>query len=103
MSSIQWNALLLEVSNNLSNEQLKQLKFLCRDTIGKRQLEKIDTGIKLFEVLSERGELGADNKDHLCQLLREIRRQDLAEKINGFESQSGLTDSQLDPEENGTV
>lgn len=103
MSSIQWNAALLEASNKLSNEQLNQLKFLCRDTIGKRELEKIDTGIKLFAVLMERGKLGADNKDYLCQLLTEIQRQDLSEKINGFESQSGFTDSQPDVEENGTV
>lgn len=84
----------------LSNEQLNQLKFLCRDTVGKRELEKIDTGIKLFTVLMERGKLGDDNKDYLCQLLREIQRQDLCEKINAFQS---VTDSQPDVEENGTV
>lgn len=84
----------------LSNEQLNQLKFLCRDTVGKRELEKIDTGIKLFTVLMERGKLGDDNKEYLCQLLREIQRQDLCEKINAFQS---VTDSQPDVEENGTV
>lgn len=103
MSSIQWNAVLLEVSNKLSDEQLNQLKFLCRDTIGKRELEKIDTGIKLFTILLERGKLGADNKDYLCQLLSKIQRQDLFETINGFRSQSELTDRQHDVEENGTV
>lgn len=100
MSSIQFNAVLLDISNQLSDDQLYQIKFLCGD-IRKREMEKIDTGIKMFQVLTERGKLGADNKDYLCWLLRQIQRHDLSEKLDGFESQSGSTDNQPDKKENG--
>ncbi|XP_076593027.1 FAS-associated death domain protein [Chaetodon auriga] len=99
MSSLQFNAVLLEISNQLSAEQLEQIKFLCRDMIRKRELETIDTGRKLFNILTERGRLGADNKECLCELLREIQRHDLSDKLNRFESQSGSTDNQPDDEE----
>lgn len=101
MSSIQFNAVLLNISNQLSDDQLEQIKFMCRDMIRKREMETIDTGIKMFQVLTERGKLGADNKDYLCQLLREIQRHDLSEKLDGFESHSGSTDNQPDKKENG--
>ncbi|XP_044052673.1 protein FADD [Siniperca chuatsi] len=99
MSSLQFNSVLLEISNQLSSEQLDQMKFMCRDMIGKRELEKISTGRQLFQVLTERGRLGADNTDWLCQLLKLIQRQDLSDQLNGFERQSGNTDNQPDEAE----
>ncbi|XP_033484412.1 FAS-associated death domain protein [Epinephelus lanceolatus] len=99
MSALQFNSVLLEISNQLSAEQLDKLKFLCRDMIGKRDLEKINTGIRLFQLLSERGKLSADNTEWLCQLLVEIKRQDLSDKLNNSESQAGFNDNQPDEEE----
>lgn len=103
MTALQFNAVLLQISNELSREQLEQMKFLCKDMIGKKERETIDTGVKIFRVLEERGKLGADNTDYLCQLLTEIRRHDLSEKIKGFESVSGSADNQPDEQERGTV
>nr|XP_046240295.1 protein FADD [Scatophagus argus] len=100
MSSLKFNADLLEISNQLSAEQLSQLKFLCRDHIGKREMENIDTGIKLFDILTQRGKLGPDNTDYLRQLLTEIRRPDLLSKIDSIESQSGSTEQ---PDETETA
>lgn len=103
MSSLQFNSVLLHISDQLSAPQLDDLKFLCRDMIGKRELEKITGGLKLFELLTERGKLGADNTDCLSQFLIQIKRQDLANKLNAFESQPGFTDNQPDEAERGNV
>ncbi|KAI4830277.1 hypothetical protein KUCAC02_001921 [Chaenocephalus aceratus] len=80
MSSLQFNSLLLDISNQLTEKQLEDLKFLCGDMLGKRELEKISSGVRLFQVLTERMKLGADNTDCLSRFLTQIQRQDLAEK-----------------------
>uniref|UniRef100_A0A3Q0QX89 Fas (tnfrsf6)-associated via death domain n=1 Tax=Amphilophus citrinellus TaxID=61819 RepID=A0A3Q0QX89_AMPCI len=85
MSSLWFNKVLLEISNELSSSQLEQLKFLLRDkNFGKKVLENIDNGLKLFELMKERNYLAADKTELLSNLLKDINRQDLAEKINNF-------------------
>uniref|UniRef100_A0A3Q1GKX7 DED domain-containing protein n=1 Tax=Acanthochromis polyacanthus TaxID=80966 RepID=A0A3Q1GKX7_9TELE len=88
MSSRQFNAVLLDISNRLSADQLVSLKFLVRD-VGKRELEKITSGLQLFQILMERGELSAENTEYLSKLLADIQRLDLADKLKCFDSQSG--------------
>uniref|UniRef100_H3BYG2 Fas (tnfrsf6)-associated via death domain n=1 Tax=Tetraodon nigroviridis TaxID=99883 RepID=H3BYG2_TETNG len=84
MESLKFKAVLLEISDQLSEDQLENLKYLCQDEIGKRRMEKIDSGTKLFVVLKERGKLGEDSTEFLGQLLSEIHRDDLVEKLNAF-------------------
>ncbi|XP_029313981.1 FAS-associated death domain protein [Cottoperca gobio] len=99
MSNLQFNSVLLDISNQLTDKQLEDMKFLCRDMVGKKELEKISSGIRLFQVLTERGKLGANNTDCLCQLLKDIHRQDLSGRIETFESPAGFNDNQPDKEE----
>lgn len=87
MSASNFNSVLLDISNKLKAENLEQLKFLVRDHIGKQKLERIKTGHQLFEILTERGQLGKDNADYLCQLLRQVQRDDLSEKLSNWEVQ----------------
>ncbi|KAF3833217.1 hypothetical protein F7725_026882 [Dissostichus mawsoni] len=87
MSSLQYNSLLLYISNQLTDKQLEDLKFLCRDMLGKRELEKISSGVRFFQLLTERGKLGADNTDCLSRFLTEIHRQDLARDKLGIASE----------------
>uniref|UniRef100_A0A8C6UJ75 FAS-associated death domain protein n=1 Tax=Neogobius melanostomus TaxID=47308 RepID=A0A8C6UJ75_9GOBI len=74
MDSLSFNALLLEISDGLSAEQLERLKFLCVEDIKKREQEKCTSGHRLFQLLTERGKLGPDNTEHLCRLLSEIQK-----------------------------
>ncbi|KAK5874580.1 hypothetical protein PBY51_019516 [Eleginops maclovinus] len=99
MSSLKFNSMLLDISDQLTDKQLEGMKFLCRDMVGKRDLEKISSGVRLFQLLTERGKLGADNTDILSGFLTHIQRQDLAGKLESFESQSGTTDNLPDKEE----
>uniref|UniRef100_A0A3B3XWE1 DED domain-containing protein n=1 Tax=Poecilia mexicana TaxID=48701 RepID=A0A3B3XWE1_9TELE len=76
MSASSFNSVLLGISNMLKEENLEQLKFLVRDHIGKQKLERIKTGHQLFEILTERGQLGKDKANYLCQLLRQVQQED---------------------------
>ncbi|KAM3876852.1 FAS-associated death domain protein [Diretmus argenteus] len=96
MSSTQFNAVLLEISNQLLSKQLADMKFLCKDVIRKRRMENIETGVQLFEVLMERGKLGEDNTEFLLSLLDGVHRQDLSEKLNAG---GGFTVNQPDEAE----
>ncbi|KAI3377221.1 hypothetical protein L3Q82_009133 [Scortum barcoo] len=99
MDSLPFNSVLLEISDQLSADQLEQLKFLCQDLIGKREREKISRGQRLFELLMQRGRLGPDNTDYLSQLLTKVHRRDLSDKLNTFQSESGNTEDQPDQTE----
>lgn len=95
MSSSQFKNVLLEISKQLSKEELEQMKFLSGDFIFKKDMEKVDAGFTLFRILMERGKLGEDNTDFLCDMLRHIHRLDLITKVERLPEQP---DSQ-----NGTV
>uniref|UniRef100_A0A3B3IHG6 Fas (tnfrsf6)-associated via death domain n=1 Tax=Oryzias latipes TaxID=8090 RepID=A0A3B3IHG6_ORYLA len=84
MSSETFNALLLDISNQLREEDLSKMKFLVRDHVGKRDLERIASGHGLFQALAERGHLGPENLDFLIGVLQGIPRVDLSEKLQQF-------------------
>ncbi|KAG7481665.1 FAS-associated death domain protein [Solea senegalensis] len=94
MGSFQFNSFLLEISNQLPSDQLEKMKFLCKDKIGKKDLEKITGALKLFQILAERGELTDDKTGFLSELLKGINRHDLSEKLDKFHSGCGHTDNE---------
>lgn len=83
-SSLDFNTLLLEISDGLSADQLARLKFLCAGDIKKRQQEQCTTGHQLFRLLTEKGKLGPDNTEFLSRLLNDIDRSDLRDKLHRF-------------------
>uniref|UniRef100_A0A1A8FCR8 Fas (Tnfrsf6)-associated via death domain n=1 Tax=Nothobranchius korthausae TaxID=1143690 RepID=A0A1A8FCR8_9TELE len=92
MNSQPFNSVLLEISNQLTADNLDKLKFLLRHVIGRRELEKIGTGHRLFEVLTERRKLTPEDTDFVSGLLEEIQRPDLSVRISSWGSASGSTD-----------
>ncbi|KAM8894596.1 FAS-associated death domain protein [Spinachia spinachia] len=99
MSSLKFNKLLLDISNQLTQDQLEKMKFLVRGMVGKRELEKITSGTQLFQVLAERRQLGSDHTECLSKLLRDIGRSDLSDKLDHFENGSASCDDEPDPSE----
>ncbi|GAA6102068.1 protein FADD [Tachysurus ichikawai] len=87
-----FKAMLLEISERLSHEQLAKLKFLCGDVIGKKKSEDISSGIQLFDCLIERAEIGPNNTDYLRKHLTDIGQQVLLEIIDRYEGQAVSTD-----------
>ena len=69
MSRIKFRGTLLRVSDQLSTADFDNLKFLCRTVIPNARMEKIVSGLDLFNALEERGKLSSENVDFLHVIL----------------------------------
>lgn len=78
--------LLHSVSASLSSGELTELKFLCQGRVGKRKLERVQSGVDLFSVLLEQNELDPHHTELLRELLTSLRRQDLLRRLDDFEA-----------------
>lgn len=96
-----FRAMLLEISDKLSADNVVKLKFLCQD-IGKKRLEKINKGFDLFECLIERAQIGPENMDLLRKHLNTIGQTVLIEIIEDYERQATRSPADgLDAKERG--
>ncbi|XP_007644375.1 FAS-associated death domain protein isoform X2 [Cricetulus griseus] len=78
--------LLHSVSGNLSSSDLLELKFLCRERVSKRKLERVQSGLDLFSVLLEQNDLERTRTGLLRELLASLRRHDLLQRLDDFEA-----------------
>ncbi len=73
--------LLMEISSELSRQDLRNLIFCCGDVISEAEAEKIESGVDLFKALKHQDRLKPDQYDFLKKLLKTVGRVDLAEKL----------------------
>lgn len=78
--------LLHSLSSSLSSNDLTDLKFLCRERVSKRKLERVQSGLDLFSVLLEQNDLERGRTELLRELLASLRRQDLLQRLEDFEA-----------------
>lgn len=78
--------LLHSLSGSLSSSDLMELKFLCRERVGKRKLERMQSGLDLFSVLLEQNDLNRNHTGLLRELLASLRRHDLLQRLDNFEA-----------------
>ncbi|XP_063050137.1 caspase-8-like, partial [Engraulis encrasicolus] len=71
--------LLLEIDQELDSAEVKSLKFLCSDVIGRKPLETVIDAQVLFKRLSEQGKM--DDMSFLEELLYTINRFDLLRRF----------------------
>ncbi|KAF4110645.1 protein FADD [Onychostoma macrolepis] len=93
MDNSKFRAMLLTISDKLTEDNVTNLKFLCPE-IGKKKLEKINKGIDLFECLIERAAIGPDNTELLRRHLNQIGQTVLLNIIDDYER--GVTGSPPD-------
>ncbi|XP_078077109.1 FAS-associated death domain protein [Mustelus asterias] len=86
---MRFNIMLNDIAQKLSRDNLESLKYLCKDDIGKRKLENIDSGIKLFQQLEELNMLSPENASILAAMLGEIQRPDLQKILFAFQEENG--------------
>uniref|UniRef100_W5UCN1 Protein FADD n=1 Tax=Ictalurus punctatus TaxID=7998 RepID=W5UCN1_ICTPU len=80
--------MLLEISKQLSSENLSTMKFLCGEDIGKKKREEITSGIQLFEYLIERALIGPYDTAYLRKLLSE--QEALLQLIDNYEQEQPI-------------
>ena len=85
-----FRARLLSVSNGITDRELGQLKFVCKQHIPVGVLEKIVRPLELFDELENRNLLGHDNTVFLAELLTEINRLELKEELFGIRGKQCL-------------
>lgn len=68
---------LYDIAEQLGNEDLAALKFLCLDYIPQKRQESIKDALMLFQRLQEKGMLEEGNLSFLKELLSLISRWDL--------------------------
>uniref|UniRef100_A0A8B9EI89 FAS-associated death domain protein n=1 Tax=Anser cygnoides TaxID=8845 RepID=A0A8B9EI89_ANSCY len=90
--------LLHSFSSSLSAGELRDLKFLCQDKIGKRKLESVQSGAELFNFLLEQQVISSHNVDFLKTMLMAIKREDLTTRLEHFveEGEANVPDDQPD-------
>ena len=81
----EYRKFIFSVSEDLSITNLHSMKFLCRDLLTAREIESIgDSATEFILVLEQRKELGSQNLNLLEDLLKQIKREDLARKLKDF-------------------
>lgn len=93
MDNSRFRAMLLAISDKLTEDNVTSLKFLCPE-VGKKKLEKVNKGIDLFECLIERAVIGPDNTELLRKHLNQIGQTVLLNIIDDYER--GATESPPD-------
>ena len=74
---------LLSLSNEITDGELVQLKFICKQHIPVGVLERIKRPLELFDELENRNLLTPDNKEFLAAILAGINRLELRDNLLG--------------------
>ena len=74
---------LLALSNEITDRELVELKFICKQHIPVGVLEKIKRPLELFDELENRNLLTPDNKEFLAAILGGINRSELRDSLLG--------------------
>lgn len=84
MESNNYRTFLLRISDHITDEKLRQLKYLCSDDIPEGDLEKINCPLDLIRDLQRRGKIEINNLSFLQQLLSDVMCVQLANKVGDF-------------------
>ena len=79
-----YRKLLVDLSCELSQEDVETLKLAVIDVIPRRMTENIATGLQFFDVLEQDGRIGPRKLNLLQDMLNTVGRPDLARKIQAF-------------------
>ena len=75
---------LVELSSNISGEDLETLKFAVQDLIPRGKAEDVSSGLKFLDILEQDSRITPSNLSLLDELLKTIGRMDLAWKVQCF-------------------
>lgn len=74
---LSFRKILFRLGEKLTSQDLDSLIFVCRGTLRASRLDRVRSGTELFQALSERGKLSADNLTYLSQILASVGKENL--------------------------
>lgn len=69
------------ISNQLSRQNLDDMKFVCKDHVPVSRMERVRSPLDLFQALEERGKMSADDTNFLAQVLFSVDRSNLISEL----------------------
>ena len=78
-----YRARLLAIAHELTERDLLDLKFLCKEHFPSGILEKISRPLELFDLLERDNLLGSQNNEYLIALFESINRSELSQVLRG--------------------
>ena len=81
---------LLSLSNEITDKELTELKFICKQHIPVGVLERIKRPLELFDELENMNLLTPDNKEFLAAMLGGINRLELRDNLLGRRCNSAI-------------
>lgn len=81
----EFNAFLLSISDQFSEEDLKRMKFLLKTYLPERILENVQMPFELFDRMMSAGLLSLSNLDFLATRLQFAGRPDLSNEVKQLE------------------
>lgn len=69
------------LSNQLSQQNLYDMKFVCKDHVPVSRMERVRSPLDLFQALEERGKMSADDTNFLVQILVSVDRSNLIPEL----------------------
>ena len=79
-----YRTFLVDLSDNLSMDDLEKLKFVGLNVVPRGEMEKVTAGFKFFDFLEQKGTITPQNITFLEKIMQAIKRNDLASKVNQF-------------------
>ncbi|XP_063446359.1 FAS-associated death domain protein-like [Mytilus trossulus] len=86
MGDMEFNSMLIDVAKYLTADDIHRMKFMCKDIVKKRDMEKVATALDLFTELQSREKLTANNTSFLKQLLDKCEKPNAIRVIDQFEN-----------------
>lgn len=90
-----YRTVLIQIANDLTEEEFKQLLFFCKDDIARKYLiissQASNSSVQIFEHLEDVQKLSWENLSYLKVFMHAIRREDLLTKLTAFEIARELT------------
>jgi hypothetical protein len=84
------------LSNQLSRQNLEDMKFVCKDHVPVARMERVRSSLDIFQALEERGKLSSTDTAFLVKVLVSIERSNLVSELisAGFAHQDALQRNQ---------
>ena len=85
------------ISNQLSSQEVENLKFMCNDLVPRRQLERLRSGFDLFCVLEGKDLISTNNVALLEEILETVGKDHLVRKLLNGQAIAEVGPSNVEP------